>query len=1051
MAHNVSGASLTPIYERLNDVNNYHPLDAETFADWSMEAGDIVTVSRDGKDYASPVHTSTMTWRGKTPVVAINATGKQHRDPPAKVSRQKYARSGAGMRNNQGLYYEITSEDGILHSSILMTESVLRTEFNNTASDLHSAIEETAEHIRSEVYTASSQVYSYVNQTASNIRQEVGNEIEDVHSAIEQTASSIRSEVYTSSSQVYSYIQQTASNIRQEVGNEIEDVHSAIEQTASAIRSEVYTSSSQVYSYINQTASNIRQEVGNEIADVHSAIEQTESSIRSDVYASSSQLYSYVNQTASNIRQEIGNEIEDVHSAIEQTADSIRSTVNASNSQIYSFVNQTASNIRSEVGDTVSEIYTVIDQTSSAIILEVKKGAKVFHQYSDPALTEETKNGDIWVKDTGASTHGSAGSFTYGQLGSFRYAEFFGQEIYIRKNGAWEGPIGGSQAENISRARIEEAEDHIAIITDNMGGDYAEFIVEMGRIRSRVDDVESGLQSTIEQTASMIRSSVWTANSEMYSEIIQTQSMIRSEVYNAESRMNSTVTQTASSLTVQISRKRAQYIQLEDPSLTNTMYDGDLWIIDRNVFTHAAMSLKTFAQLGNEQYIDFMGKVTKVWKGGQWLPYYDERAQHVDETKVEINENGISMLKGDLSEQYSRFLIEKEQIRSIVQDKINGVGSQITQTATSIRSELWASNSQVYSSIQQTASNIRSLINNEIEDVHSEIEQTANSIRSTVYAANSQVYSYVNQTSSQIQSTVGNQITNLQSQITQEANKIALVVSGTGTNAKIDPAKIVAAINNGESSVVIQANHIQLNGDTVAQSLMGKSVGAYFLGCDDLQVTAKMHIDYDADWKLDMGSTTPVRNTLVGARVENNTLFLINLEGDEIPFSKATALTPSWSGSVLTLAATQTNNGTTETVARKTLGFGGSYGSHDIELGLTQNGYPSRNSATQISVPVKVIQQQGGGSTTDRYSMNLNYSIASLLQEKSVSSDGSVTPDSGYIGLSKVTVSGVHSTRFTLKCTAATPVNPQSNVKNYTFTMQSAYSFSSGSNYYFYR
>ena len=100
MAHNVNGASLGPIYERLNDVSNYHPLDAETFADWSMEAGDIVTVSRDGKEYASPVHTSTMTWRGRTPVVAINATGKQRRDPPSKISRRKYAKSGAGMRES---------------------------------------------------------------------------------------------------------------------------------------------------------------------------------------------------------------------------------------------------------------------------------------------------------------------------------------------------------------------------------------------------------------------------------------------------------------------------------------------------------------------------------------------------------------------------------------------------------------------------------------------------------------------------------------------------------------------------------------------------------------------------------------------------------------------------------------------------------------------------------------------------------------------------------------------------------------------------------------
>ena len=112
MAHNVNGATLAPIYERLNDVSNYHPLDAETFADWSMEAGDIVTVSRDGKDYSSPVHTSTMTWRGKAPTVEINASGKQHRDPPSKIAKRKYGGSGAGMRNNEEIHHQIYDADG---------------------------------------------------------------------------------------------------------------------------------------------------------------------------------------------------------------------------------------------------------------------------------------------------------------------------------------------------------------------------------------------------------------------------------------------------------------------------------------------------------------------------------------------------------------------------------------------------------------------------------------------------------------------------------------------------------------------------------------------------------------------------------------------------------------------------------------------------------------------------------------------------------------------------------------------------------------------------
>ena len=73
MANNISGASLNPIYQRLHDAPQYHPLEADTFADWSMEAGDIVTVSRDGKSYDSPVHSSTVTWK-KGQQVTVSST-----------------------------------------------------------------------------------------------------------------------------------------------------------------------------------------------------------------------------------------------------------------------------------------------------------------------------------------------------------------------------------------------------------------------------------------------------------------------------------------------------------------------------------------------------------------------------------------------------------------------------------------------------------------------------------------------------------------------------------------------------------------------------------------------------------------------------------------------------------------------------------------------------------------------------------------------------------------------------------------------------------------
>ena len=67
-------------------------------------------------------------------------------------------------------------------------------------------------------------------------------------------------------------------------------------------------------------------------------------------------------------------------------------------------------------------------------------------------------------------------------------------------------------------------------------------------------------------------------------------------------------------------------------------------------------------------------------------------------------------------------------------------------------------------------------------------------------------------------------VNNWQAKLNVQADRIGLVVNGTGPNASIKAAEIVAAINQSGSSVTISADHILLNGDAVATSLYGKDV-----------------------------------------------------------------------------------------------------------------------------------------------------------------------------------------------------------------------------------
>ena len=109
----ISGASLTPIYNRLNSALQYHPLDADTFADWSLEAGDVVTFTRDGTDYETPVYSTNLKWRKKQEM-SISSTGQEKRTSVTKMSQRKFSGGRSGLINTQRTYELIeTSYNGM--------------------------------------------------------------------------------------------------------------------------------------------------------------------------------------------------------------------------------------------------------------------------------------------------------------------------------------------------------------------------------------------------------------------------------------------------------------------------------------------------------------------------------------------------------------------------------------------------------------------------------------------------------------------------------------------------------------------------------------------------------------------------------------------------------------------------------------------------------------------------------------------------------------------------------------------------------------------------
>jgi hypothetical protein len=75
----------------------------------------------------------------------------------------------------------------------------------------------------------------------------------------------------------------------------------------------------------------------------------------------------------------------------------------------------------------------------------------------------------------------------------------------------------------------------------------------------------------------------------------------------------------------------------------------------------------------------------------------------------------------------------------------------------------------------------------------------------------------------------GNNLDDMQASITVNADKIALVVEGTGANAHIKSAEIVAAINESGSTVKISANKVFIDGNTSVQSILTGAASAVSL------------------------------------------------------------------------------------------------------------------------------------------------------------------------------------------------------------------------------
>ena len=80
----------TPIYNRLSAFASYYPVSTTLITDWSVQAGDIISITYDSTTYSIPIFQQTLTWRGAYVKSELFSSGNPIRTEMSAMNRSEY-------------------------------------------------------------------------------------------------------------------------------------------------------------------------------------------------------------------------------------------------------------------------------------------------------------------------------------------------------------------------------------------------------------------------------------------------------------------------------------------------------------------------------------------------------------------------------------------------------------------------------------------------------------------------------------------------------------------------------------------------------------------------------------------------------------------------------------------------------------------------------------------------------------------------------------------------------------------------------------------------
>lgn len=98
--------SNTDIFNRLHSASSYHPASVEMFDDFTLEAGDVITVAKGSNSYTLPIFRKELNWSG-TSVITLESSGNRERAGLPELERRDYANASQNYQYQKNLVTQV--------------------------------------------------------------------------------------------------------------------------------------------------------------------------------------------------------------------------------------------------------------------------------------------------------------------------------------------------------------------------------------------------------------------------------------------------------------------------------------------------------------------------------------------------------------------------------------------------------------------------------------------------------------------------------------------------------------------------------------------------------------------------------------------------------------------------------------------------------------------------------------------------------------------------------------------------------------------------------